>query len=514
MEGHGSRRHGRALGVGAALACTAALWLPATAGAAVIPVTEAADDLLSAPDDGDCALREAVEAANRNTAVDQCVAGEAEPASDTVLLADGATYTLTGTPGDDDNLSGDLDVNTVADSGLLTIQGGSGGGSTIDVGGIDRALDVTGASSLDSLTITNGDVPTVGGGIRNGGGTLRVSRSRIAGNVGVLGGGIANQSGGTVILNTSVVSGNHARTTQVEPVAGGGIMNEGTATIDGSVVSSNDAQGMGGLPVAGGGIANLQDGSLTITDSTISDNAMSGGDQFGGGVNHEGGASSLSIRNSTISGNLAPGIGGDGGGLNSFGGEVGLNHVTFAGNHADDRGDALNSFGGTPLALRASVIDNGVAACQGDIGSGGYNVDAAASCASAANPTDVQNAVTGLDLHLANNGGPTAGPPGAGEVPKTHALVGTSPAVDRVPTSQCFAMGTTPLTADQRGVARPSGTGCDSGAYEVFPPVAQTSQPPTSSPVSSPQQQQQQVKRKKCKRKKRTSKKRRCKRRR
>ncbi len=509
MSRQGRARHGRALSVGAAAAFAAALWLPAPAGAALIPVSETTDDLLSAADDGDCALREAMEAANRNTAVDQCPAGGADPAPDTVLLADGATHVLTGASDDDGNESGDLDIGGQADSGPLTIRG-AGGGSVIDGGRIDRVLDLRRSASLENLTITNGAVTTWGGGIRNTGGALTVTRSRISGNTAVLGGGIANRGAGTLSIDASVVSGNRVRAT--EPIAGGGIVNEGTATIDGSVISSNDATGVNGQPAVGAGIANLQDGELTVTDSTISGNAMSGGDmQFGAGVNHEGRASSLRIRNSTISGNLAPGPGADGGGLNSFGGDVALNHVTFAGNHADGGGAAISNFG-QPLPLRASVIDDGASACQGAIASGGYNVDAAASCASAANPTDLQNAATGLDLRLANRDGPPAGPPGASETPHTHALVDTSPAVDRVPAAQCFDVGTTMLATDQRGFGRPQGTGCDSGAYELAIPIPVTAGGPVSSPGTSPQQQA----RKKCKRKKRRGAraKRRCKRRR
>ena len=499
MATSGKARHGWALGVGASLACTAALSFPVPAGAALISVSDEADDLLMEADDGDCALREAIEAANRNTAVDQCSAGEAEPASDTVLLADGATYVLTGAADDDANGSGDLDFNTIADSGPATLEGGSDGGSVIDGGGTDRVLDLRGSTSLENLTITNGAVTIWGGGIRNTSGVLSVTRSRISGNTAVLGGGIANLGAGTLRIAASVVSGNTVAPTTVEPVAGGGIVNEATATIDGSVISSNDAAGVGGQPTAGAGIANLDGGGLTVTDSTISGNAMSGGMQFGAGVDHEAGGSSLSIRNSTIAGNLAPGSGADGGGLNSFGGQVALNHVTFSGNHADGGGDAISNFGGAPVSLRASVIDDGASACRG-VASGGFNVDAGATCASAQNSTDLQNATTGLDLHLVDHGGQPAGPSGSAEVPKTYGLLVTSPALDRVPAAQCFDVGATPLATDQRGFARPDGPGCDSGAFEQAIPIAVTSGEPTSSLATPPQQQ---LVTRKCKRKKR-----------
>ena len=58
---------------------------------------------------------------------------------------------------------------------------------------------------------------------------------------------------------------------------------------------------------------------------------------------------------------------------------------------------------------------------------------------------------------LANNGGPT----------QTRALLLGSPAIDLVPLSSCT------VSADQRGVARPQGAGCDSGSYEHLPTLPQ-----------------------------------------
>jgi hypothetical protein len=60
-------------------------------------------------------------------------------------------------------------------------------------------------------------------------------------------------------------------------------------------------------------------------------------------------------------------------------------------------------------------------------------------------------------LALAANGGPT----------QTHALAATSPALDRVPPSACTDLSGAALVGDQRGVARPQGANCDSGAFEL-----------------------------------------------
>src|SRR5438876_12321819 len=59
--------------------------------------------------DGDCSLREAVIAANTNTAVDACPAGSST-ATDTITLMDGATYVLSIAGSEDAAVMGDLDL--------------------------------------------------------------------------------------------------------------------------------------------------------------------------------------------------------------------------------------------------------------------------------------------------------------------------------------------------------------------------------------------------------------------
>jgi hypothetical protein len=63
---------------------------------------------------------------------------------------------------------------------------------------------------------------------------------------------------------------------------------------------------------------------------------------------------------------------------------------------------------------------------------------------------------------LVDNGGPTA----------THALLPGSPAINAGDNSTCAAA---PVSSvDQRGVSRPQGAMCDSGAYEYQTPTAVT----------------------------------------
>ncbi|HLB26495.1 MAG TPA: CSLREA domain-containing protein, partial [Dehalococcoidia bacterium] len=124
------------------------------AQAATITVTTTADELNA---DGDCSLREAIQAANTDTAVDACRAGSG---ADTIRLR-ARTYTLSiAGAGEDANASGDLDI-----TGDLAIRGAraattivqacdsSGGPCT----GIDRVLHVgAGTVEISGLTIQNG----------------------------------------------------------------------------------------------------------------------------------------------------------------------------------------------------------------------------------------------------------------------------------------------------------------------------------------------------------------------
>jgi hypothetical protein len=125
--------------------------------------------------------------------------------------------------------------------------------------------------------------------------------------------------------------------------------------------------------------------------------------------------------------------------------------VTITANSAAGNGGGVDGAGGT-ITIANSIIAGNVAApptlnCAGVLVDQGGNVEfAAASCPAGflkANPK-----LTGL----ANNGGPT----------QTIALQPGSAAIHHVRT--CV------LTHDQRGVARPVGTACDSGAYQVAPP--------------------------------------------
>jgi hypothetical protein len=78
--------------------------------------------------------------------------------------------------------------------------------------------------------------------------------------------------------------------------------------------------------------------------------------------------------------------------------------------------------------------------------------------------TDRQRAPN-LGAH-ANNAGPTL----------TRVPQPGSPLIDSIPAASCHADGASGVTADQRGITRPQGAGCDIGAVEVA-----VARPPRSS---------------------------------
>jgi CSLREA domain-containing protein len=225
------------------------------AHAATITVNTTDDELNS---DGDCSLREAIQAANTDAAVDACTAGSG---ADTIDVPAG-TYTLSiAGAGEDANATGDLDITDD-----LTINGAGAPTTIIDGGALDRVFDVDPnvvsiTVEISSLTIDNGSAD-LGGGILNSG-ALTLSGSTVSGNTASLhGGGIFDYE--TVTINSSTVSGNTA------VLNGGGIYHVGPVTVNNSTVSGNTAAGLGA-----GGIFNSST-TLNFNNSTISGNTGGG----------------------------------------------------------------------------------------------------------------------------------------------------------------------------------------------------------------------------------------------
>ncbi|MDT8408136.1 MAG: choice-of-anchor Q domain-containing protein [Wenzhouxiangellaceae bacterium] len=287
---------------------------------------------------------------------------------------------------------------------------------------------------ISGLTITNGRGDFGGGGISNRG-RLTLSDCIVSNNAAEAfsaGGGIDN-FGGTLLVDRCVITGNFADT-------GGGIANDGGAvSITDSTIFANHSEFLGG------GIDSI--GDLFIERSAVFNNSS----EFGGGI---GNGDVLMLLNSTVSGNTALETSG---GIDNFGGSVDLVHSTVASNQAAVGGGGLwtNGLVTAKNSLVVGSADSGgncAAIDGGVVDSAGVNLDTDGSCGNFQTVTSLELALEAL----ADNGGPT----------ETHALQVNSVAVDAA--SDCTGIdGLTVVGQDQRGIARPQGSFCDIGAFEL-----------------------------------------------
>lgn len=275
--------------------------------------------------DGDCSLREAIQAANTDTAVDACPAGGG---ADIISIPAGL-YSLTlGLPGEDANQGGDLDITQD-----LTILGDEQAGVIIDGNANDRVIHIFGSKvTIARLTIRNGYLAT---------GT---------------GAGIAVNSTASLVLNRVTLTGNEAAS------SGGALDNTGTLQMR-DVLFTNNAASSGG--------ALLNTGSLKITGATFANNAAS---LKGGGIDN---SNPATLTNVTFSGNTAQLYGG---GMFNDGNDVRLTNVTFTNNST-----AIRNNGN--LYLLNTIVTGSTAGsnynCSGMIDkfySLGHNLDSGNSC--------------------------------------------------------------------------------------------------------------------------------------
>ena len=376
-------------------------------------------------------------------------------------LANAGTLAL-----NDDVITGNVASGGSRSSALNSAAAPGGAGGGIANTGM---LTVTDSAITQNTTASNsgGDDPLPGSGGPGG-----------DGGVSGAGGGIANS--GTLVITGSTISGN-----STGPGGDGGDGAPGTSTV------MEGSGGHGAAAGAGGGIENT--GSLTVAASTISGNVTGvGGNSGNGGVamggSSGGGANvffggnggpgggidsstAITIQNSTVAGNTtggvgrqgipsggqsvtgSPGVPGPGGGLNQAAAGATLTQDTIAGNVATGVGGGLNAAGGAVIAASNSVIASNhgagvVANCSGPVAPGANDIVFGDNTCGVLQSGDPRLGP------LAANGGPT----------QTMALLAGSSAINVVSANNC------PLGTDERGVARPQGSGCDAGAYEVAPP--------------------------------------------
>jgi hypothetical protein len=274
----------------------------------------------------------------------------------------------------------------------------------------------------------NSENGSYGGDVYNSA-SLLLSEDWITAGTAESGGGISNDTG-TLVLQSSLVSRNLASNGGGDS---GGIQNHGSAVcgiacfpgkkavlaVENSTVAENDAR-------LGAGIFSWSDAAdgneVTVVGSTIANNTTK--EEIGGPAR------------------------GPGAGLLISDGTAGVASSILAFNNEIN---ANGNFTATNCSTSGSAT----------ITSGGYNLESGADCGFKS---------TG-DLQSTNPQFSSSAPQNNGGNTDTLGLQPTSPAVDAIPASYPLCGG-----ADQRGVTRPQGIGCDIGAVELVPFMVQATE--------------------------------------
>lgn len=369
--------------------------------------------------------------------------------------------------------------------------GGRGGGGFGGGGGAGGGVYANATTTITE-TETSGNRTGAGGlgGIGTGGNGGTGTGSAAGGEGGQGTGGFGGEGGsGGGIAGGNTMTGEILRSAIVNNVTGaGGLADMGVGGAGGTGGSGASGgaggRGEGGFGSNGGFGAGLEvrTGPVTITDTTIASNA-SGPGSSGAGADGGSGGSGGGGGSTGAGGNAATGYGGEGGGAGGvvvgFGATASLTQDTISGNSVGAGGAAgasavPGSPGGVATVGEAGPTGTGAAlfaefeskvtladsistwssgeGCEGTIIDGAHNISFP--------DTSCPGTVTDPKLGpLQNNGGPTV----------TEAIPADSPAIDAVPASGAGCQPT-----DQRGVLRPAGTACDSGAFELATPIATT----------------------------------------
>jgi CSLREA domain-containing protein len=321
--------------------------------------------------------------------------------------------------------------------------GGNGGEGTSSAQGDGGAFA---ASGTDTITVTGS---TFTGNRAGGNGGIGTSSAQGAGGaIETFGDDTVSVTGSSFVANKT--GGNGGAGVATASGSGGALSFYGngtgdTFTITASTFTANQAGGASGSGSnggegAGGAIEAFSKGALALTNDTVEGNSVGGplGAALGGGAAGGGLATGLAttLLNDTIDGNQVIGSGGSGGNIQANFSSVALeNTIVAAGGAAHGPNCAGTTFTSQGHNLEDTTPSQcGLSAAMGDL--------------IGADP---------LLGALQSNGGPT----------QTQALLAGSPAIDAGTDSGCPA-------TDERGVARPQGSACDIGAYEVAPPTVST----------------------------------------
>ncbi len=351
-----------------------------------------------------CSLREAI---------------TATPAGGTITLMPGTYEVSVPGTGENANATGDLDITK-----SLTIIGAGVTKTTIAQtglsGSVDGIFDVRAGLQLSDVTVRNGNRANGnGGGFHIGEGTagqLALTRASLVNNQ-------TNQNGGAISV-AGVAGGvrSSASLTDVDLVSnrasdnGGAIATFGDVQLDRTAVRQNAADNGAGVLVDRSSSANR--GTLDVVNTTFGNNTSS---EDGGAIANRGGLT--------------------------------ISFATFSGNQSGTGSSSLYLLEGSSSINNSIITSATDSDCAGpvvtELASGGGNIQSGTTCPLA----------VGSDLSSTNpklNALTTVGAPN--NVP-TFALAPDSPAIDH-------SGGACSVFDDARGLPRPGGAGCDTGARE------------------------------------------------
>jgi CSLREA domain-containing protein len=298
-------------------------------------------------------------------------------------------------------------------------------------------------ATLTNCNISGNEARAKGAGIANRG-TFTLNDCTLNGNLSRDGGTAVINYAGTLTMNRSTVSGNHAQGSN-----GGGLINEGLGelnmidcTVSGNTTLANNP-GLN-LPGDGGGLFNQ--GVANLTGCTFNDNFGKGGAAIYNSGN-------ITLINSTLSDNKSDAQGFGAGLANDFG-LASLVHCTITGGKVGTAGGGGGVWNSGALDIANSIVSGNELDTKGMFVSRGNNLIGATNQSTGWVASDLLGVNPNL-APLANNGGPT----------KTMAPSLGSLAINGGNNARVYAG----LTTDQRGagfVRIYNGT-VDIGAFEL-----------------------------------------------
>jgi CSLREA domain-containing protein len=274
-------------------------------GAATITVNTTADQYGTSG--AQCSLREAVRAANTDSAYGGCVAGSG---TDVIQLSNGTHALTRAGRAEDSNSTGDLDV-----SDSIVVIGNGAAKTRIEGNGIDRLFHVLQGSTavlyLSNLTLGGGDpVGTSndddirGGAVfADGSGSLALAGVHVTGNIAIEGGGVFadSASGSTLSVSSSAFSANHAISSGGSTGTGGAIATRRQLIATNSTFSGNFAACVGSALYASTSSTENLLANVTVADNhTLHDACVAGPALWNSSP-----TGFIRIRNSIVAGNYS-----------------------------------------------------------------------------------------------------------------------------------------------------------------------------------------------------------------